>query len=111
MAKLEERLVAGLEAQDWQETASRGPWRRFAKWGRGAYYLICQQTTSHSDQDKDCLPGELWFSELYESWPRFKVTGPILDQLLLAGDKQLAQERVDTQALLIELLYSGEKHA
>lgn len=111
MAKLEERLVAGLEAQDWQETASRGPWRRFAKWGRGAMYVLQPTGIGVPCEAAPCTVNGLAFSELCETWPEYAVVGPIYDQLLLAGDKQLAQERVDTQALLIELLYSGEKHA
>lgn len=58
---------------------------------------------SHSD-DKDVL----WFSELHQSEPCDPVVGPILQQLLQAGDKQLSQARqaagVDSEALLIELL-------
>lgn len=103
MAKLEDRLAAGLEAQDWQETASRGPWRRFGKFGRGAMYVHALAWGGWH-----CSTHHLWFSELHETTPKWPVVGPILDQILTAGDKQLAQERIDTEALLIELLYTGD---
>lgn len=100
MATLEQRLTAGLEAQDWRETTSRGPWQRWGKFGRGAMYVF------HEDQHK---AESLWFSELHQSYPQYPVKGPILEQLLAAGDSALAKERPDTQAMLIELMYLGEK--
>jgi hypothetical protein len=97
---LADRLVAGLEAQDWQETASAGPWRRFGKFGRGAYYI--------RDETSDYM-AVLWFSELHEKLPKFPVVGPIYDTLLAAGDAKLSQERPDTEALLLELMYLNQE--
>lgn len=96
MASIEQRLAAGLEALEWRETATRGDWRRFGKFGLsgGARYI---------------WKGELWHSPLHIFEPDVKVVGPMLDNVLEAGDKQLAQERPDTQALLIELLYSSKQ--
>lgn len=93
MASLEQRLLAGLQAQDWRETASRGPWRRFGKLERDIALYVTQDSIG------------LWFSVTYKFEPIHPVVGPILESVLQAGDKQLAQERVDTEALLIELLY------
>jgi hypothetical protein len=97
MPSLEQRLAAGLEAFDWIETSSRGSWRRFAKFGRGAMYVWIA----------DKAPA-LWFSDIAEMEPKFPVVGPHLDQILAAGDKwiKLDQEAagVDTTALLVELL-------
>lgn len=98
MATLEQRLVAGLEAQDWRETFSRGPWRRFGKFGRGAMYVMPWQPATGD------ACSQLWFSELCVTTPQHPVVGPILQQVLAAGDERLAKERPDTQALLIELL-------
>ena len=100
MPSLEQRLAAGLEAQDWRETASRGPWRRWAKFGRGAMYVLPSHTKPGS--------AGLYFSELHIMEPQDMVVGPIYDNVLAAGDKQLAQQAVDTQGLLIELLYAGK---
>lgn len=97
------QLAAGLEAQDWRETASiTGDWRRFGKFGRGAYYIILHDCRlQHRDRtgpiDLQLRKGELWFGPLHRQWPEMQVVGPILDQIL-------AQGRVDSQALLIELL-------
>lgn len=46
----------------------------------------------------------LWFSPLHITDPDVPVYGPILEQVLLAGDKWLAQTTPDTTALLVELL-------
>lgn len=105
MATLEDRLIAGLEAQDWRETASRGPWRRWAKFGRGAMYVISRPGFYRGSH----LWEGLWFSEIHQAEPVHAVVGPILDQLLAAGDKLLAQSRPDTEGMLIELMYKGEE--
>lgn len=54
---------------------------------------------------------QLWFSEIAETEPALPVVGPIYDQLLLAGDKWLKDQSLDTEALLIELLYAGDEAA
>lgn len=96
MSNLEARLVAGLEAQGWVETASHGAWRRFGKFGRGAMYVRPAAVDF-------AVAAELWFSELCFTEPDFKVVGPIYIRVLEAGDKKLAEDRPDTEALLIEL--------
>jgi hypothetical protein len=53
----------------------------------------------------------LMFSELHVTEPEVVVQGPIYDQLLLAGDKWLQNQGLDTEALLIELLYAGDDAA
>jgi hypothetical protein len=100
MPSLDARYAAGLEAQGWIETATHSSaWRRFGKFGRGAMYIWHR---------KDPLPGkpaiQLWFSELHVTDPDVPVYGPIEEQILLAGDKWLAQTQPDTVALLVELL-------
>ena len=97
MPTLEERLVAGLEATDWRETASRGPWRRWGKFGLhgGAMYVLPRDTAGN----------QLWYSPLCETQPRHPVAGPILTNILAAGDKALADRRLDTEGMLIELMY------
>lgn len=94
MPSPEQRLCAGLEALDWRETAAHGPWRRFGKFGLhgGAMYVL---------ED-----GGLWFSALHTMEPGFEVQGPIARNILAAGDKALGEARMDTEAMLIELMYS-----
>lgn len=100
-------LAAGLEAQDWRETASiTGDWRRFGKFGRGevgALYVIEHDCSAIVHEESSSAKwahlrrGELWCGPLYKQTPVFLVVGPILEQVLKAG-------ALDTQALLIELL-------
>lgn len=104
MAKLEDRLVAGLESQGYIETRTvSGAWRRFGKFGRGAMYVMIEPLPGRHA----AKPGELLFSELHIPEPQVPVYGPILEQVLLAGDKWLAETQPDTEALLIELMYMG----
>lgn len=100
MPSVQDRLAAGLEAQDWRETAGRGPWRRFAKFGRGAMYVF------YPEQRKE---NALWFSELHQTQPQHPVVGPILVQVLAAGDLVLGKVKPDTEGMLIELMYIKEK--
>lgn len=94
-------MAAGLEAQGWQETRSHsGKWRRWAKWGRGAMYV-----KQFWEPAKGEAVSQLWFSELRFTDPEYPVVGPILEQVLLAGDSALAATKVDTEQLLCELMY------
>jgi hypothetical protein len=99
---LQERLAAGLEAMDWRETAAKGPWDRWGKFGYhgGAYYILWPGPDTAS-----MLEPALWYSPLAETTPKHPVKGPILSNILAAGDKALGQRRIDTEALIIELLY------
>lgn len=106
MAKLEDRLVAGLEAQGYIETRTvSGAWRRFGKFGRGAMYVMLEGDGSWGEGQ---AAKGLHFSELHIPEPQVPVYGPILEQVLLAGDKWLAETRPDTEALLIELMCSDD---
>lgn len=111
MPNLEQRLIAGLEAQDWRETASvSNNWRRFGKFGRGAMYVGTPVEAHGQRFYNECIAAPcsvtgLAFSELHQRTPQFPVTGPILEQILAAGDKALASEKIDTEGLLIELMY------
>lgn len=106
------QLIAGLEAQDWRETASVScDWRRFGKFGRGAVYIVEHDHritvwNDNSRQEHVLRAGELWFSPLHQQTPQVPVVGPILEQVLGAGQKAVAQEKLDTEGLLIELLYA-----
>lgn len=97
----EHQLIAGLEAQDWRETASIScDWRRFGKFGRGAAYVIlhdCKVSQPAAGGVVTPRAGELWFSPLHQQAPQVQVIGPILEQVLAAG-------RVDSTALLIDLM-------
>lgn len=114
MPSLEDRLAAGLLAQDWDETASRSSsWRRFGKFGRGAMYVLKSTPEGGIVHGVECAAAPctvtgLAFSELCECYPADPVKGPILEQVLLAGDKSLRGERPDTEALLIELMYLAD---
>lgn len=102
MPSLEARLVAGLLAQDWRETSSHSSaWRRFGKFGRGAMYVI---------QGEDRREAALCFSHLHITDPQIQVTGPILDQILAAGEKALTAAQLDTEGMLIELMYKGDNN-
>lgn len=68
-------------------------------------YVVSQQGWHNAEGGAITYgPDELHWSQLYKVWPEYKVQGPILEQVLAAGDKWLAQETPDTTALLIELL-------
>lgn len=80
-------LAAGLEAQDWRETASiSADWRRFGKFGRGAMYVILHDCKV-APGPLHLKAGELWFSDLHLLTPQVEVVGPILDQVFDAGCK------------------------
>lgn len=75
---LSDVLCAGLLAQDFRETASRGEWRRFGKFrffaaGKGEAYYVMPD-------------GKLYFSHLHETEPgQDEVTGKILDNIFDVG--------------------------
>lgn len=98
MPTLIDVISAGLEAQAWIETAARGPWRRFGKFGRGAYYVMQQRMG-------ECAAEELWWSRLDQTTPVFKVVGPTLDTIFDVGYKALNTRRpaLDADAALEEL--------
>lgn len=58
-----------------------------------------------------CTVNGLAFSDITETTPEVAVVGPTYDQVLLAGDKWLKAQDIDTEALLIELLYAGDDAA
>lgn len=102
---IEQKLCAGLLAQDWDETASiTADWRRFGKFGRGAMYVIVHDCRLSMD-DIHLKAGELWFSELRFKWPAVKVEGPIRESILGMGQSTLLKTKPDTEGLLIELMY------
>lgn len=103
---IEQKLCAGLLAQDWDETASiTADWRRFGKFGRGAMYVIVHDCCIlHQDQELVLKVDELWFSELRFRQPHVKVEGPIRDSILNMGQSTLFKTKPDTEGLLIELM-------
>lgn len=111
---LEDRLAAGLLAQDWDETASASAsWRRFGKFGRGAMYVLKATPLGGIVFGVECAAAPctvtgLAFSELYERFPAAPVKGPILETLLAAGDAVLRAEHPDTEAMLVELMYLAD---
>lgn len=90
------RLSLGLDALDYRQTASITPdWERWAKFGRGAYYVIlhdCRVQIAQPDVVAQLKVGELWYSELHVTHPQFFVgdgtqEAPIFDQFWNAGLK------------------------
>ena len=110
MPSFEARLRAGMEAQDWRQTASASSkWERWGKFGRGAYYIILEpcRVQDHKPQTSFiCRPGNLYWSPLHEREPFCPVEGPVLDTLLKAGDAALKRNPppIDAEALLINLM-------
>ena len=101
-----DRLALGLWALDFVETASKGPWRRFAKFGRAgmegeAYYVIqASYTNWPNEPEKFARPDELWHSPVRITEPVSLVgspvqESPIFEQIWQAGWKahQLYQEK------------------
>lgn len=96
-------LCAGLEAQGFIETAARGDWRRWARWGcegGEAYYVKPD--------------GTLWFSAIRFTDPDHEVQGPILDRTFDAGcERKPTRQRsalVDADSALDELTGGSSVH-
>ena len=99
-----DRLALGLWALDFVETASKGPWRRFAKFGRagmeGEAYYVITGPVQNPNLTPDCTPDELWYSPVRITQPVILVgspvkESPIFEQIWQAGYKahQLYQEK------------------
>ena len=95
MINAQDRLALGLWALDFIETASKGPWRRFAKFGRAgiageAYYVISGEWVRPGLQT--AKPDDLWVSTIRETEPLAFVGNsvnffPIFEQFWQAGWK------------------------
>ena len=124
-----DRLALGLWALDFVETASKGPWRRFAKFGRAgmegeAYYVILEGKDPAGEVRLQ--PGQLWFSSIRVTEPMQLVGDPtsdskIFEQVWQAGYRahqlnsmseamdaadtlQRRKSRIDPDAALNELI-------
>lgn len=104
MISSQDRLCLGLWALDFVETAAKGSWRRFAKFGRagmeGEAYYVITGTVHNPDLTPDCQPDELWYSPIRVTQPVVLVgsatkESPIFEQFWQAGWKahQLYQEK------------------
>lgn len=118
------RLALGLWALDFVETASKGPWRRFAKFGRAgmegeAYYVMTGSYTNWPNEEgKFAHPDELWHSSIritepvnFVGSPTSALSHPIFEQIWQAGWKahQLGPDpwkkvKIDPDAALNELI-------
>ena len=99
-------LAAGLESQDWRETASiTADWRRFGKFGRGAAYVVLHDC--RISPGIALRAGELWFGPLHKLTPEVEVVGPMLDQVFdagcRAGESRRPSTRIDADTALDEL--------
>lgn len=102
MLSAADRLIFGLEALDYAETNSISPdWRRFGKFGRGAYYVIlrnCKISNAQGikgDRVAQLIMNDLWHSDLHILSPRIFVgdgtqDSPIYEQIWAAGLKAQA---------------------
>ena len=96
MLSAQDRLALGLWALDFVETASKGPWRRFAKFGRAgmegeAYYVMAGRWRLANSLNA-AAPDELWHSPIRITEPVNFVgsatnvlSGPIFEQIWQAG--------------------------
>lgn len=97
MISTHDRLCLGLWALDYIETATGGPWRRFAKFGRaqmeGSAYYVMEGEWKPYISPRMALPDELWYSPIRFTVPEVFIGSateagqPIFEQFWQAGWK------------------------